>query len=78
MDASACEEHPAERQQGRLVSQNILAKKATPQMAAGMGHFKLIGDRPTRRPTRKQQLQEAATGGPSKSVLCTTIDETAF
>ena len=26
-----------------LVSQNVLSKKAAPQMVASMGHFKLVG-----------------------------------
>ena len=50
--------HSPEREKRRLVSHAVLSKKAAPQMAAGMGHFKLTGSRPKRKndsPTKRQE-----------------------
>ena len=60
----ACQDHPSTRLKHHLVSQNVLSKKAAPQMAASIGHFKLVGSpkQKSHRPrggcsTRRQQLR---------------------
>ena len=60
----ACQDHPSTRLKHHLVSQNVLSKKAAPQMAASIGHFKLVGSpkQKSYRPrggcsTRRQQLR---------------------
>ena len=61
----ACQDHPpASLKKHHLVSQNVLSKKAALQMAASMGHFKLVG---SYRPRRRLQYQKAAAESPSKS-----------
>ena len=59
----ACQDHPPTRLKHRLVSQNVLSKKAAPQMVASMGHFKLVG---SYRPRRRLQYQKAVAESPSK------------
>jgi len=59
----ACQDHPPARLKRRLVSQNVLSKKAAPQMAASMGHFKLVG---SYRLARRLQYQKAVAESPSK------------
>ena len=39
----ARQDHPPARLKCHLVSQNVLSKKAAPQMVATMGRFKLVG-----------------------------------
>ena len=56
--------HPPARLKHHLVSQNILSKKAAPQMAASMGHFKLVGSYRSR---RRLQYQKAVVESSSKS-----------
>jgi len=46
------------------VRQNVLSKKAAPQMVASMGQFKLVGSYRTR---RKLQYQKAVDESPNKS-----------
>ena len=59
-----CQDHPPTRLKHRLVSQNVLWKKAAPQMVASMGHFKLVG---SYRPRRRLQYQKAVAESSSKS-----------
>ena len=65
----ACQDHPPARLKCRLVSQNVYSKKAAPQMAASMGHFKLVGSPKWKsyRPRRRLQYQRATAESPSKS-----------
>ena len=65
----ACQDHPPARQKCRLVSQNVNLKTAAPQMAASMGHFKLVGSpkRKSYRPRRRLHYQKTTAERPSKS-----------
>ena len=55
--------------QRKSAAQNILSKKAAPQMAASVGHFKLVKShkRKSYRPRRRLQYQKATAERPSKS-----------
>ena len=66
----ACQDHPpASLKKHHLVSQNVLSKKAALQMAASMGHFKLVGSpkQKSYRPRRRLQYQKETAESPSKS-----------
>ena len=55
--------------QRKSAAQNILSKKAAPQMAASVGHFKLVKSHKQKsyRPRRRLQYQKATAERPSKS-----------